>query len=238
MLHYLSLALWPKALVFDYLWPAVRSPSEVLWPLTIVGTAGVLAIQACRRRTPAGFLGAWWFVTLLPTSSLIPIPDLAAEHRLYLPLAAVAVGAVIGYDRWARGVFRRLTTLRRVCTIALAALVVAGLGGATIRRNLDYQNEVALWESVVANRPENPRAHNSLGRALVRAGDTSAAIPAFTRAVERLPGYADAHYNLGLALASQHAFDEASRHLAEAVRLNPRDAEARLALERVLRILR
>jgi tetratricopeptide (TPR) repeat protein len=237
ILHYLGLALWPKALVFDYLWPTAHSASDILWPLAVVGLLGFLTIRAWRRRDPAGFLGAWWFVTLLPTSSVIPIPDAAAEHRLYLPLAAVAAGAVIGYDRWARGVFRRLTALRRTCAVALAALVTIGLGSATIRRNQDYQREAALWESVVAERPENPRGHNGLGRALVREGNTQAAIPAFTRAVELRPDYADARYNLGLALASQQAFAEASRQLADALRLNPRDEEARLALDRVSQIL-
>jgi tetratricopeptide (TPR) repeat protein len=233
ILHYLSLALWPKTLIFDYLWPVAPLSIDALRPLVPVVALGWLIARAWRRRSPSGFLGAWWFVTLLPTSSLIPIPDAAAEHRLYLPLAAVAVGTVIGYDRWAMGAFRRLATLRRACAVALAALVITGLGSATIRRNQDYHSEVGLWTDVIAKRPENPRAHNGLGRALVRTKEIQEAIPAFTRAVELRPDYADARYNLGLALASRQVFDEAIAQLAEAVRLSPGDAEARQALQRV-----
>ena len=37
---------------------------------------------------PAGFPGAWFFLILAPTSSVLPIvTEVAAEHRMYLPLA-------------------------------------------------------------------------------------------------------------------------------------------------------
>ena len=40
-------------------------------------------------RPRLGFVGLAFFLILAPTSSVIPIVDLAFEHRMYLPLAAV-----------------------------------------------------------------------------------------------------------------------------------------------------
>ena len=38
----------------------------------------------------AGFLGAWFWITLAPTSTIVPIAtEVAAERRMYLPLAAL-----------------------------------------------------------------------------------------------------------------------------------------------------
>ena len=58
------------------------------------------------RYWPAiGFAGAWFFVILAPTSSVVPLADQPmAEHRMYLSLAAVIA---LGYP------VRRPRRLRR-----------------------------------------------------------------------------------------------------------------------------
>ena len=46
-------------------------------------------------RPRLGFLGAWFFVILAPSSSVVPVAgQTIAEHRMYLPLAAVIVLAL------------------------------------------------------------------------------------------------------------------------------------------------
>ena len=61
--------------------------------LLLAGTIWALA-----RKPWLGYLGVWFFVILAPTSSIVPIKDLAFEHRMYLPLAAVVVLAVFSAD--------------------------------------------------------------------------------------------------------------------------------------------
>ena len=102
--RYLRLAFWPRLLVFDYGTPQ---------PLTLVQAApsgavivGLLLMTAAALvwRPAIGFLGAWFFVILAPSSSFIPIAtEAGAERRMYLPLAAVVFAAVIaGYLCWQR----------------------------------------------------------------------------------------------------------------------------------------
>jgi hypothetical protein len=43
-----------------------------------------------------GFLLGSFFIILAPTSSFAPIIDLSFEHRMYLPLAPLAVLGVLG----------------------------------------------------------------------------------------------------------------------------------------------
>src|SRR5207342_1327835 len=80
--HYLVLVFRP--------WPLAHSPLDV-WPQALLVSAlFALTVLAVVRKWPAGFAGAVFFVVLAPTSSLLPIPtEVAAEHRMYLPLAAV-----------------------------------------------------------------------------------------------------------------------------------------------------
>jgi len=96
ILHYLRLVFWPQPLVLDYSWPPAQTVGDIL-PGAIV-VAGLLAATGYAFwKWPAwGLLGAWFFLLLAPTSSVMPLADLAVEHRMYLPLAAIAVVVVLG----------------------------------------------------------------------------------------------------------------------------------------------
>ena len=49
-----------------------------------------------RRRPKWGFLGVWFFAILAPSSSVVPLAgQTEAEHRMYLPLAAVVTLVVL-----------------------------------------------------------------------------------------------------------------------------------------------
>src|SRR5262249_29940874 len=96
VLHYLRLAAWPHPLCVDYDWPRAESFTAVApAALTVLALLGG-PLWAWVRRPARGFLGAWFFLPLAPTSSIMRIADLAAERRMYLPLAALAVLAAVG----------------------------------------------------------------------------------------------------------------------------------------------
>ena len=148
ILHYVRLAFWPYPLCFDYAWEPVAGMGEVLLPGALVAGLGVLSVAALLRRRPAGFLGAAFFAILAPTSSALPVPDMAAEHRMYLPLAAVAVAAVgLAYNILHRVEIR--FHLSALCASGVRGVaLLAGcclLGTLTVQRNRDYRDEVALW---------------------------------------------------------------------------------------------
>lgn len=172
ILHYLRLAVWPRPLCLDYAdWPLARGAGDVAPALAVVVGLLVLTGVALWLRPGVGFLGAWFFLTLAPSSSVLPIADVAFEHRTYLPLAALATLAVLGAaaaGRWAvRGGLLSPAAARAAGWAALA--VAAGaLGWGTVTRNELYRSDVAMWEQVLALRPGNWRAHNNLGIALAR----------------------------------------------------------------------
>ena len=111
--HYLRLAFWPRGLVLDeYGWPLVTSWGGIGVGGWVVAVLGVGTLLALIKKPWLGFLGCWVFVILSPSSSFVPIvTEIAAEHRMYLPLAGVvalvAVGGwelarVRGSGRWRR----------------------------------------------------------------------------------------------------------------------------------------
>lgn len=101
--HYLWLSLWPHPLVFEYGGFWIHSFGEIALPMTIVFALLGATVVALWRRSPLGFLGAWFFGILAPTSLAPGTTQMIVEHRMYLPLAAViALVGVMVHGRLAR----------------------------------------------------------------------------------------------------------------------------------------
>ena len=232
IVRYLTLCFWPATLVVDYGFCPPQDAWRALPYLAAVGAMLAATLWAFRRRAELAFLGVWFFAILAPSSSIVPLPQqVAAEKRMYLPLAAVVTLTVTGAwtlwrvlaNRWA-GV-RPQRWLKAVPVVVLAA-VAMGLGVRTLVRNEDYRTAEVLWRQTVESRPDNPRAHNDLGATLASAGRAEEAALHFQKAVQIKPDYAKAHYNWGNALRGQGRFEEAIAHYQEAVRIQPDYAEA------------
>jgi protein O-mannosyl-transferase len=220
--HYLRLSFWPCPLVLDYFdWPVAHLSLALVASLLVV--LGLLAatVEALLSRRPLGFLGACFFLILAPTSSFLPLlGEVAAERRMYLPLAAVVALVVIVVWKVLEAV-----TSRRVPAI-VAGLVVAILGAVTVQRNKDYRSALAIWSDTAAKRPNNARALTEVGTALVASGRLAEAIEYYERATHVQPDYLMAYTNWGVALAMQGRLTEAIGKLSEAVRRNPASAHA------------
>lgn len=231
IVHYLRLCFWPKPLVIDYLdWPVVASVRDVLSNLVLVGSLLGISIWALLRRHPLGFAGAWFFLILAPTSSVLPIlGEVAAERRMYLPLAAVIVVAVLAAHQAIVDLFTEDSVdvrRRRWLGAILVCVIVFGFGILTIHRNYDYRSEYAIWADTAAKRPNNWRAQSNLAGLLVEEGKLDEAIEHFREAARLQPNFAYMHYNLGAALLKRGETSEAINCFREAVRLNPGFARA------------
>jgi protein O-mannosyl-transferase len=228
IVHYLRLAFWPDRLVFDYGTALVQNLRDVLPQILLLVALFAGSVSALIRRPRLGFPAIAFFALLAPSSSFIPIAtEPVAEHRMYLPLAAVsALVAVAVFAALARFAPR---AARAGCCV-LGAAAALGLGAATVRRNRDYRSEIALWTDTVAKLPSNPRAHNNLGQALLAAGDPARAMEEFTAAAGVDPAYAPAQYNLGAMLLDAHRPAEAIPHLERALSAPRHQAELRLYL--------
>ncbi len=226
--HYLRLSVWPDPLCLDYTWLPAQSLRTVAIPgLVMIGLLGV-TVWALWKRPPWGYVGAWFFIILAPTSSIVPIHDVAFEHRMYLSLAAVIVaGLAVGHGLLGRihARFAIRPAMARRANAVLVLVVVTLCGYRTIDRNKDYHSTEAMWREVISVRPDNPRAHLGLGWALIERRDFAGGVRHSSEAIRLRPTYAAAHCNLAIALAGQGRTDEAIEHYREALRLRPKDAE-------------
>jgi len=227
MLHYLRLSVWPHPLCFDYSdWPLGGTGLGNLLPILVIVVLLVAIALAMMANSAGGFLGAWFFLILAPSSSFIPTDSPAYEHRMYLPLAAVVVLVVFGI----------YTLLGRRSLPVFLGLAI-GLGFLTTQRNEDYRSKISIWSDAVAKRPGNARAHYNFGRAFSAAGRLPEAVEQYEQAIRIRPDYSQAHNNLGFILYARGEVQPAIAHFERALQINPYDPEAHnnlgVALSRV-----
>lgn len=225
ILHYLRLSIWPDSLCLLYARP--QQSSSLLFLAQCGAMFGLLIVTVwlvCRRNA-AGFLGAWFILMLAPTSSVIPLLHPVFEHRMYLPLMAIAASVVIG-------TYTILSKLPMAGfasrSLGAAVLLVTGLalGAVTWRRNADYRTEVSIWRDTAQKAPTNADAHYGLALALATAGQVDEAGKEFFETLRLKPDFAQAQYDWAAALLKAGRETEALVYFQETLRINPRYAEA------------
>jgi tetratricopeptide (TPR) repeat protein len=203
--RYLTLAIWPRSLVLLYGWPREITVREALPYVLVILSLLALTFVAVRRRPKAGFLGVCFWLTLAPASSVIPIAtEVAAERRMYLPLAALVLLGAVGLVRLGEALRQaswatpRRTRLATLTAASLLATVSGALASATIARNEEYASAVVMARTVLQRHP-TPIAHLMLARALLDAGQRSEAMDHLQQALPA-PG---ARFTLGMELLTE-----------------------------------
>ena len=130
----------------------------------------------------------WALLTVLPTSSIIPLKQFAIEHRTYLPGIGISVGMGI--------LLLRAVPLVSQARHALLILMVL-YGFLTMQRSLDYRTEVILWEDTVNKSPYKSMAHNNLGTAYLFENRLDEARKSFEISLALSPSSTDPYINLG-----------------------------------------
>ena len=227
--HYLRLSIWPYGQCLDYGWPVAKTADKIIPPALFLGFLFLATVWAIFRHPPWGFLGGWFFVILAPTSSVVPIIDLAFEQRMYLPLAAVMAVLVLllalAINYLARRHSISLPHLRLVAG-CLAGVVAVQMVVLTWARNEVFRSEVGIWEDAVAKAPGSARVHNNLGNALFWHGDLEGAAEECRHAIHLDRNFAEAYNGLGNVLRSQGKFDIAIEQYRQAISIKPDYASA------------
>jgi tetratricopeptide (TPR) repeat protein len=254
ILHYIKLAIIPFPLCLDYGWEVAETAREILPPVIVLTAAGLLSLLGLIKRSPVAFPGCVFFIILAPTSSFMPVGDIAFEHRMYLPLACVLILLVFAViwivDKVSSQIFHKEDVQIRL-KISLAILSLTVCIALTLYRNYQYLSPVRLWSDAVKQRPYNLRAHLNLCNSLKGAGLYAEAEKAARQALlnieairagprrkyehlTRVPErYEHTIYNtLGTVMYAQGKYEEAIRAFQTALKIEPSydDARYKLAL--------
>ncbi|MCX7592144.1 MAG: tetratricopeptide repeat protein [Kiritimatiellae bacterium] len=194
ILHYLRLVFWPRPLCLDYGWQIASGLKEVLPQVLVVGGLFAMSVILLLCRSLFSYPLFLFFLLLAPTSSLVPRPDPAFEHRMYLPLAAIVGVVVTGSYYVVTETLQRLkpggnVRSTRVVLGVFGAGAIVCLGGMTFSRNKIYASAELLWNDVLRTRPNNVRAYQNLANLALVAGRDQNVLALCQEGLRRLPDF-------------------------------------------------
>ena len=190
-------------------------------------------------RRLAGFGIAWILLTLLPTSSFIPLLDVAVEHRTYLPM--------VGFGFLSAGCisYLRIQCLESFSKFSLSAtklidycvvLILIFFSLGVITRNGDWKDEVTLWSDAKKKSPKLVRPYNNIGEAYDKLGKYDEAIAEFEESLKINPDYFYGLNNLGNIYGKQRKLSEAIDYFKKALKVKPDYSPAHYNLARALHL--
>jgi tetratricopeptide (TPR) repeat protein len=212
-LLYLRLTVFPFGQNADYDIALSRSLTEHGSALALIALLiGAFIAWRFRARFPLLFAGVLIFAVLLaPTSSLIPIQDLAAERRMYEPLLGLLLVLTQALVR---------VNLNVGVTTGLVAFLLI-CSALTYERAKVWGSDVAFWSDTVSQSPAKPRGYTHLVYAYIHANRCSDAVKAAQRAPEGIKDTPEFLGMLGHAYTCEMRIPEAVTAFERAVQVGP-----------------
>ncbi|MHC4871584.1 MAG: tetratricopeptide repeat protein [Planctomycetota bacterium] len=231
-LHYFRLIAVPHPLIFDYDWKIAESITAELPAVIVMSAVVILSIIALIKNKASGVAASVFFMLMMPTSSVMPMPDALIEYRLYLPLAVVSAALVPALAILFSKIFdmikdenNRNFVKSRVGT-GMPLLIIVVFGLLTVNRNFVYHSELGLWADTVSKRPQSYRAQINYGRLLTEDLQPEKALIHLKKALELCSTDPEIHLNLGNTLFLMERYKDAELFFRNSLKLRPESAKA------------
>jgi len=210
---YLRLLFLPIRQNLDYDYPISHRLNEpgTFFSFLLLTSIFLFALKSFQKNRLIAF-GIFWFFITLSVESLVVLPDVIFEHRLYQPMVGFSIFL-------SAGLFLLLRDARRF--VALSSVIVLVFSIATYRRNGVWRDDLTLWQDAVSKSPQKARAHSSLGFAFIQKGDYDRAIFYCQRALQLNPDYPDTYAILGDVYFRKQDYNSAIHYYKETIQRDP-----------------
>lgn len=232
VLAYLRMVVFPlnQNIVHDY--PVARSifSSGVIVALALHSTIILLSIYSAiiygKRNKLIGLAGfgvLWVYLMLSIESGAVVLPILAAEYRMYLPLAgwAITLSTLIGilYIK-----LEKKNTKRAFVSVVISMLVLMTV--LSSNRSATWNSSVKLWEDAALKSPRHEGVRTELGIAYAEAGQPFKALEQYNKALKINPYFDKARLNRAMLYLDSGIKDKGMKELEFYLKLAPSDREA------------
>ncbi|RJP15559.1 MAG: tetratricopeptide repeat protein [Candidatus Abyssobacteria bacterium SURF_5] len=222
--RYVRLMLVPYHLSTHYEILRITSLADARFWIPFLALLAVVVMTIAlfaRGKRALAFCFAWFFMTFLPTSNIIPTAAMLVDRYMHTP--SIGIAALIGIACMypvtvmaGKGSpsYRRLALTPMIALIILFTIL-------TIRRNTDWRDTQSLFSRTLLVNPRSVDARLAIGAVLENEGQLNPAIDMYREALEIDPGNYRVLYNLGVAFLKKGSYLEAIRALEESKTANP-----------------
>lgn len=228
ILHYLFIFIWPFNICVEYDWKLNYSFFDLAVFVPFLIIIGIILINLYlfkkNKLNPIIFGFVWFFIAILPRSTIIPSSELLADYKTYLAsvgwLFIITSGILKFYFYLSNKFFKRSSNL-----VILTFILIPLLGFLTYHRNLVWRSTLEFWSDVI-KKSEKSRAYNNYGIELSNLSRFKESIPYFKKAIKLDPYYWDPYTNLASVYAVEGKMDLAIKTLTDSLELNRYQPEA------------
>jgi protein O-mannosyl-transferase len=216
---YIRLAFLPFNQNLDYDLPIVQTlfGLPILFGLFFLILSIVIAFRLFRSYRLISFGILFFFLTLSFEWSIIPIPEVFYEHRLYLSMAGFSIFLVTS-------LYYLLSNKHPKAMLTILITLVAVYSALTYTRNNVWKDDLTLWNDTIRKSPYKARPYHNRGLAYQNQGNLDQALLDFNKAIAINPKEADFYNNRGTVYQDLGNFDQAILDLNKAIEINPNDS--------------
>jgi 4-amino-4-deoxy-L-arabinose transferase-like glycosyltransferase len=153
-----------KFILVPFGYSVVHPFDRLLWqqqPWTLVSWCIVLVLiavirQSWSKKWPGRAGIAWFAIGLLPLLGLFPLAVQILEHRLYVPMAGVAIAVAGGIS------ISRPKPFAHRALVSISVALLAVLAILSMNRLQVWQNSETLWRDAIEKAPSSGRSYFNL----------------------------------------------------------------------------
>ena len=220
ILHYFGNFIIPTSLSAD---PDIEiiTPlydKRILLGLFLILTLLFTAFKCAKneKTRPISFGIAWFFVALLPTS-LVPLFQIANDHRMFFPFMGIFIA--VGFTAFH---YYKLIKKQQYkwSFVIVVLLLISSYSVGTHERNKVWSSTESLWYDVTIKSPNNGRGLMNYGLSLMAKGDYDNAEVYFIQAHEKSPNWYTVKINLAILYGAKGDKKQAENFFNQAINLN------------------
>ena len=192
----------------------------------LMGIAGLIYFS-CRAKEKLFLLYFifWFLIVLSPSSSIITLGDLAAEHRTYLASYSFYAAVAFCVYKVSHLVYSAHPKKSRNIALAVSIFISVIFSVLTIQRNKIWASEVSLWADTLKKSPQKIRPVINLAQAYTKVGTFDLAIEYYEKALILNPNIFATNYNLANLYLEKGREEDGLRLLQTAALIRPKTPE-------------
>ena len=227
VLHYFISFFFPYELSADTDWGLLPGIMDIRF---FIGALFVLAMFFIAYKTYrnkdlrlVSFGILWFFITLAPTSSIIPLAEVMNDHRMMFPFVGLVI-SLIGLVQFLFHKYEQLlrsTPMLQNVLVSVATLIVIGHVWGILERVEVWNDEKSLWKDVTLKSPKNGRGLMNYGLQLASEGKYHEALEYYQRALKYAPNYSYLQTNMAISYNALDSVEKAEQHFKRSIQLSP-----------------
>ncbi|MBF0274380.1 MAG: hypothetical protein HQK84_04015 [Nitrospinae bacterium] len=212
ILKYIGLLLYPSPDLLNMDWDIRANTFSIgqielsLVVNALIFFCGCLFLFLAKLRI-LGFAIIWFYATISPDSSFMPLSEKMVEYRLYMP----AIGFFLFFAMIVWVAVEKIQKKNTLFLYTFIILVITILSiYSTVKRLPVFDTELIYWTDVIKKSPNKARGYATRGSSAYKnMNKIPEALADLNKAIELKSDLGDAYINRGVLLASQGHFHKA-----------------------------